>query len=107
MARPRKGDYWAKIINGMTGPFPEVGADPPILESTTIEATEVTKEVKTSSEINPEAVGNLSRVTMDLYFFMDSETSKYFLMQNQIMRDLGEMTLEEAAEIVKKHKRRR
>jgi hypothetical protein len=102
MAR-RKGDFWASIINNLTGPFPEIGSEPPLIETSL--ATPV-KETN-SKTIDPEAIGNLSKVTVEMYLFFTTENKRQFLMQNQTMRDLGEMTLEEAAEIVKNAKKKR
>lgn len=106
MAKPREGDYWENIINSLTGPFPEVGDDPPTEESMSLTPV-IPKVTKKFNGIDPDAVGKLAKITMNIYFFFDNETNKQFLMQDQRMSDLGEMTLAEAAEIVQKNKRRR
>ena len=106
MAKPQEGDYWKNIINSLTGPFPEVGDDPPTEESTSLTPV-IPKVTKTFNGIDPDAMGKLSKITMNIYFFFDNESNKQFLMQDQRMLDLGEMTLSEAAEIVKRSKRRK
>jgi len=88
-------DFWRKAINSLTGPFPEVGLGPPVDEV-----------VSDKPQVDPNLSGNLSRITMDIYFFLNPETNKYFTMQNQTMTDFGEVTLAEAAEMVRKRKRK-
>jgi hypothetical protein len=99
MATKPEGDFWKDAINKLTGPFPEAGTEPPDYE--------FIKEVKTYDGMDPSSVGNFSRISLDIYFFFDQVNHKYFMMQNQKMFDLGEMTLEEAAEIVKKRQKRK
>lgn len=93
------GDFWKNVINSITAPFPEVGSAPPVEETI--------KDAKAFNGIDPNSVGNFSRITLDIYFFMDTKSNKYFMMQSQKMVDLGEMTLGEAAEIVKRRQRRK
>ena len=94
-------DYWRKVVNSLRGPFPEVGAGPPVDE-----VVSVHEVVSEKPQVDPALTGNLSRITMDIYFFLDPKTNKYFTMQNQTMVDFGEVTLGEAAEMVRKRKRK-
>src|SRR5258706_8211482 len=93
--------FWRKELNALRGPFPEVGLEPP-KEETTIEEP----EKESIGGIDPDTTGNFSKITMDIYFFMDHETHKYFMMQGQSLTDFGEKTLREAVEIVKKKQKR-
>lgn len=97
VAKPE--DFWRSHINQLRGPFPEAGVEPPLEESI--------GEVKTINGLDPATLGNFTCVTMDIYFFMDAKTNKYFLMQNQKMIDLGEMSLERAAALVKRRQKRK
>lgn len=96
--------FWRGALSKLRGPFPEIGLPPPV-EETTKEA-EPEQEKNLINGIDPDAVGNFSKITMDVYFFMDFETHKYFMMQGQTMADYGEMTLRKAVEKVKRRQRR-
>ena len=89
-------DFWRTIVNSLsTVPFPEVGSEPPLEET-----------ISDSPQVDPALIGNFSRVSMDIYFFLDPNTHKYFTFQNQYMIDYGKVTLGEAAEMVRKRKRK-
>lgn len=91
----KEGDFWKQIINSLTGPFPEVGQEAP-----------ETELIKDSDGINIDVKGNFFRVSMDIYFFLDLESGKYYTMQNQTMHDFGEMDLGAAIELAKKKKKK-
>lgn len=95
-------EFWRDTINSLRGPFPEIGADPPIEEIAKIEEPE--KEL--INGIDQNSSGNLSKITMDVYFFMDDDTHKYYMMQSQTMTDYGELTLKKAIEMVKRKQKR-
>lgn len=92
--------FWRKTLEGLRGPFPEIGDDPPAIE------LEEEEEKPTIGGIDPDALGNFSRLTMDVWFFMNTETNKYYMMQSQGMTDYGEKVLREAVEMVKRRQRR-
>lgn len=81
--------------------MPEVGVEPPKEE-----IIEPPEEKELIGGIDPEATGNFSKITMDVYFFMDHETRKYFMMQDQRMVDFGDIPLRKAVEIVKRKQKR-
>lgn len=87
-------DYWKNTINSMIGPFPEMGIEPPDLESIN------------DGRAHLETLGNFSKVTLDVYFFLNSKENKYFTMQTQVMTDFGEISLGKAVEMVRKKKRK-
>lgn len=96
-------DFWKDVINGLQIPAPDMST----LEnpSETIEA--VDEESKETAKYDLKSVGQFSRVSMDVYFFTDNETKKFFMMQHQSMEDMGEMTLKKATEIVKRRNKRK
>lgn len=96
-------DFWRNVINKIEGPFPEVGIGPPIPEVIKVEE-EPKPDVPPALDLTQ--TGNFSRVTMELYFFLDGNTQKYFTMQNQNITDFGEMTLGKAVQIVRRRKKK-
>lgn len=93
--------FWRKTLDTLKGPFPEVGLAPPVEE---IEKVEPPKEL--INGIDPESLGSFSKVTVDLYMFLEQDTRKCYMMQSQIMTDYGEVQLKKAIEIVKRKQRR-
>lgn len=89
-----EGVNWEKIINSLTGPFPETGANAPERESILQEGLDL------------DIRGSFFKVAMDIYFFLDLSTGKYYTMQNQDMRDFGEISLRQAIDLAKKRKRK-
>lgn len=87
-------DFWKKVINGLDIPFPDIGVEAP------------KKPEEEEEDVEGSATGHLSRVTLDVYFFLNNETNRNYLMQSQTMHDYGEMTFKQAAAIIKKkHKK--
>jgi len=105
MAEMSKEDeiFWRRTLESLRGPMPEVGEDPP-KEETGIEVAAEPPEL--IGGLSPEALGNLSKVTIDIFFFMDQESHKYFMMQSQNMVDYGEVPLRKAVEMAKRKQRR-
>lgn len=95
-------EFWRTQLSALRGPLPEVGTDPPMEEI----QVEPEDDFKATNGIDPQSIGNFSKVTMDIYFFMDTESNRYFMMQSQSMTDFGEMSLQKAAEMVKRKQKR-
>lgn len=92
--------FWRNQLKNLRGPLPEVGLEPPKDET----IKEPQKEL--IGGIDSESIGTLSKISMDIYFFLDNETNKYYMMQGQSMVDFGERTLKQAIEIAKRKQRR-
>lgn len=91
-ARRKKSgeEYWREQINGLSGPFPEVGRLPPELEV-------IPQDIRIRR-------GKFTKMSFDVYLFTDIEDNRSFMISNnQKMWDFGEMTLPEA--IVKAKRR--
>lgn len=95
-------EFWRAAINKLRGPLPEVGKEPPAIEK--VEEAVVQKDL--INGLDPETLGNFSKITMDVYFFMDQGTHKYFMMQAQTMTDYGEIELRKAVDMVKRKQKR-
>jgi hypothetical protein len=94
--------FWRKTLDTLrAGPLPEVGLEPSQEET----KAEIPKK-ELIGGFDPDSIGNFSKITMDVYFFMDQETHKYFMMQGQFMNDYGEMSLKKAMEMVKRRQKR-
>jgi len=94
-------EFWRNAINGLRGPLPEVGADPPTIEEVTEE-----EDKELIGGYDPDSLGNFSKITVDIFFFMNPMEHKYYMMQAQNMTDYGEIKLSKAAEIAKRKQRR-
>lgn len=93
-------DFWRQQINALNVPLPEIGSDPPASE------TEQGEKKVLIGGIDPDSAGNFSKITIDVYFFLNPATNKYFMMQTQNMMDYGEISFKKATEIVKRKQRR-
>ncbi len=95
--------FWRAQLEALRGPIPEIGEEPPADEVVVSKK----EDFKDTNGIDPESIGNFSKVTMDVYFFMNTEDNRYFMMQTQSMTDFGEMSLQQAVEAVKKRRKRK
>lgn len=85
---------WSKVINEMTGPFPEVGDEAPDLE-------------KLPQEANAkDMIGNLTRLTLDIFIFDNDEIEQAYMMQNESMRIYEDISLKDSMELVKRGKKK-
>lgn len=87
---------WRSIINGLPGPFPEVGDDPPDMEMIPEE------EPPNKFNLKMDTVGEYSKLIVEIHFFNVPETGKKYTMQNHLMEDYGELTLKEVLQSIKK-----
>jgi hypothetical protein len=77
-------DMWKAFLSGLDLNLPENGIKPP--EAEIIEQAD-------EGDIN----GSLIKVSFDIIMFMNHDQSKYFMMNgNQVLTQMGEMTLKEA-----------
>ena len=81
---------WRTVINGLTGPFPEVGADPSPTES------------QDRQKLELDDMGEFSRLSMVIYFFTDNETGKTFTTQRHWLTEYGDVSLRDALSEIKK-----
>lgn len=96
-------EFWRKVVNDLTGPFPEIGLEPSASE--TIDDDQADGDMEA---VDPKTqIGNLSRVSVDIYFFLNHETGKYYMMQGQNMWDYGDMTLDKALQMVRRKQGRK
>lgn len=75
---------WAKEIQSLNGPFPEVGIEPPDIE----------KISKSRPEL--EDSGEFSKLVTEIYFFIDKETGKTYTMQKHWLAEYGTVSLRDA-----------
>jgi hypothetical protein len=80
---------WENIINGLTGPFPEVGSNPPDIEMF-------------KKKFNPDDLGQFSKLTTEIYFFVDKDTKKTYTKEKHWIVEYGEVSLKDAQEAIKK-----
>lgn len=85
---------WKEEVNKLTGPFPEVGMGAPQMELL---------EVK-KSKLKLEGKGQFSKLSTEIFFFVDKQTGKTYTMQKHWLTEYGEVSLREALIAVKKDK---
>jgi len=81
---------WRQIVNGLTGPFPEVGSGPSEIESQDRQRLEL------------DDMGEFHKLSMVIYFFTDNETGKTFTTQRHWLTEFGEVSLREALSAIKR-----
>lgn len=78
---------WEQIVNGLAGPFPEVGLAPPQIET---EDTDV-------------PTGEFYKLSMIVYFFTDDKTGKTYTTQKHWLTEYpGSVNLDQVKEVIKK-----
>ncbi len=68
---------WENIINNLSVPAPEVGASPPTIES-----------IKKGVDLETE--GEFSKLTIQIWFFVDKETGKTYTTQKHNIIEYGD-----------------
>lgn len=81
---------WRDLINDLDGPFPEEGTGPPDIE------------MFPKKKFNPEDLGQFSKLTTEIYFFIDKETKKTYTKEKHWIVEYGEVPLKEAIAAIKK-----
>lgn len=93
MAKPLKIN-WSKVINNLDVTFPEVGLAAP--ESEDI-----------SGELKPDTVGNVTRITMDIFVFDSDDLEQAYMFENNDMKIYQDITLEQTLQLIKDSKRKK
>jgi hypothetical protein len=81
---------WRKEINKMRGPFPEVGIDAPEAETIKSNLPALDQE------------GDFSKMTTEVYFFVDNDSGKVYTMEKHWMTEFGEVPLKVALQYIKR-----
>lgn len=87
---------WEKEIEGLTGPFPEVGSDPPAMESITVE------QPKKKNLPDLDDIGEFTKIITEVFIFEDFDNGKRYSMQRHEVEDYGEMTMRDALISIRK-----
>lgn len=86
------GFDWEGIINGMDFELPENGSNPPTLEMSKRKIPELVDK------------GEFSKLTTEVYFFINKEDNKTYTMQKHWLSEYGEVALRDALLVIKKPK---
>jgi hypothetical protein len=83
---------WRSFINGLDVRFPEKGAEAP--DSEMLEEGE-------------DIIGNLTRLTLDIFIFDNDEIENAFMMQNEKMRIYQDISLKDSMALVARNKKKK
>lgn len=81
---------WEKEINRIRGPWPEVGYDPPEMEF-------IRNKIPALDQ-----TGDFSKITTEVYFFIDNDTGKTYTMEKHWLTEFGEVPLRDALQHIKR-----
>lgn len=78
---------WKKVINNLETEFPEVGLDAPDVEMI-------------MNELDDDTVGNLTRITMDIFVFDNDDLEKAYMFQNDDIKVYQGISFEQSKQLI-------
>lgn len=93
MAKPLKIN-WSKIINNLAIDLPEDGLVASDAESM-------------KDELQPETIGNLTRVTLDIFVFDNDDLTQAYMFENNDMRIYQDISFAQTLELIREGKKKK
>lgn len=90
-----KSINWPKVVNSLNVAFPEVGDEAPEIEM-------LPQEIAAS-----DVIGNLTRITLDIFVFDNEDLESAFMMQNEKMRIYQNISLQDSLDLVARGKNKK